>query len=316
MKILLFGKNGQIGRELQNTLPRLGEVKTYDSQTANFEDTGKLRKIITSETPEIIINAAAYTAVDKAESEFEKAGQINGKAVKILAEEAKKHKVWLIHYSTDYVFDGEKAKPYVETDTPNPLNVYGKTKLLGEEAIKEINGQYLIFRVSGIYSPHGSNFLKTILRLAQEKDEIKVIFDQFCTPTSAKFIANTTTLIIDKINNLSSFQKRNFNNKSDQTMNPKQISGIYHLTPTGKVSWYDFATYIIHQAGENKITLRVKPKDINPISTDSYPSLTKRPKDSRLDSTKISKTFGIKLPEWKTHVREFIEKRILEEKKT
>ncbi len=311
MKILLFGKNGQIGRELQKSLTPLGEIKTHDSQTANFEDSQNLRNIITNYVPNIIINAAAYTAVDKAESEFDKAKQINGVAVRILAEEAKKLKAWLIHYSTDYVFDGEKTEPYLETDLPNPLNAYGKTKLLGEQAVQEINGHFLIFRISGVYSSHGSNFLKTILHLAKKKNEINVVSDQFSTPTSAKFIADTTALIVDRIWNVS-FQDRGKNKNRDS----KQICGIYHLTPPGKVSWYDFASYIINQAVENKMTLQLKPNGINPIPATSYPSPTKRPRDSRLDSTKISKIFGIRLPEWQTHIQEFIKKWALEEEKT
>ena len=330
MKILLFGKNGQIGRELQDSLSPLGEVRTCDRQTANFEDSQKLQAIITDYVPDIIINAAAYTAVDKAESEFNKARQINGEAVKVLAEEAKKQGAWFIHYSTDYVFDGKKTKPYVETDTPHPLNAYGKTKLLGEEAVKKVNGNHLILRTSGVYSPHGSNFVKTILSLARERNEIKVVSDQFSTPTSAKFIADTTALVLDRIRSSSHFHKKNFEDKDHRDrvfedrdhgdrvkdnppIDPKQISGIYHLTPVGKVSWWDLAIYIINQARENKMALQIKPKGINPIPADQYPSQAKRPKNSQLDSTKISKTFGIELPSWQTHIQKLIRKWALEE---
>ncbi len=340
MKILLFGKNGQIGRELQNSLSPFGEIKSYDSRMANFEDSQKLRTIISDQTPDIIVNAAAYTAVDKAEYEFSKARQVNGEAVKVLAEEAKKQKAWLIHYSTDYVFDGKKAKPYVEADSPHPLNTYGKTKLLGEEAIKKINGNHLIFRTSGVYSPHGSNFLKTILSLAKKRDEIKVVCDQFSTPTSAKFIADTTALVLDRIRSSSHLlHKKDLGDKDNQTTDSphishkfspaeplsakfhrkfglEQISGIYHLTPIGKVSWWEFANYIISQARENKMALQIKPNGINPIPAANDPSQAERPKDSRLDSTKISKIFGISLPPWQIHVQKLIRKQALEEEIT
>ncbi|MFT5426238.1 MAG: dTDP-4-dehydrorhamnose reductase [Gammaproteobacteria bacterium] len=292
MNILLLGANGQIGWELKRTLAPLGQLKVCDRQTVNLENTDELLATVQDYCPTVIVNAAAYTAVDKAESEPEKAYRINAEAVKLLANEASRLNAWLIHYSTDYIFDGTKKGAYIETDVPNPLSIYGKTKLQGEEAIKKSGCKHIIFRSSWVYAAHGANFVKTIIRLAKERDEIKVVADQFGTPTSAEMIADITALSLRHLTHKKEFAE--------------QLSGTYHLTATGETSWHGFAKYVVAEAQKCGIILRAMPENVTPISTSEYPLPAIRPANSRLDSQKLVDTFAVNLPPWQTHAQRMI----------
>ena len=299
MKLLLFGSNGQVGWELQRTIATLGKLKACDRNTVDFIDLEKLRKLIRDYKPDVIVNAAAYTNVDEAESDEESAFQINSEAVDLLAKEAKVLDAWLIHYSTDYVFDGEKMSPYTEEDKTNPLSVYGKTKLQGEEAIKQSKCKYLIFRTSWLYGVHGKNFFKTIIKLAKERDELRIVSNQIGAPTSAELVADVTSLCIDRItqNNLSS----------------KEISGIYNLTSTGKASWYDFAKYVIGETVKLGGEFLANPENIIAINASEYVLPAKRPANSLLDTQKLCKTFNLYLPSWQIQADRVIKELYLRE---
>lgn len=285
MKILLLGKNGQLGWELQRSLAPLGELiaLSHDSHTicGDLTDLAGIQQTIATLTPDIIVNAAAYTAVDKAESEPEQADIINVQAPALLAQEAKKINAWLIHYSTDYVFDGSGHQAKLETDATNPQNVYGKTKLAGEQNIIASGCNHLIFRTSWVYAAKGHNFIRTMLGLAQERDELKVVDDQIGAPTGAELIADVTAQIIG--NKL----------KSEQ-------SGLYHLAADGQASWYDFAHFILTQAQDTDVALKVQPQDIQAIKTVDFPLPATRPLNSRLNTGKLKNTFNLNLPKWQT----------------
>ena len=289
MKCLLFGANGQVGYELQRSLAPLGEIKTCTREDVDLEDLDSLRLLIQNYKPKVIINAAAYTAVDAAESNEIKAFAINVNAVDIMSKEIKKLNGLLVHYSSDYVFDGNKDSPYTEEDQTNPLSVYGKTKLKAEEKIIESNCQHFIFRTSWVYGFHGNNFLKTILRLASEKDELTVVSDQYGTPTSAKLIADITYACINLAQN-----------------SLKNTSGIYNLTPLGETNWHGFANFIVSEAINNGLQLKLKQENILPIKSENYPQAASRPKNSILDSEKICKTFNLSMPEWEFDVKKLI----------
>lgn len=280
MKILLTGKNGQVGRELQRTLASLGEIIALDSQQMNLADPDVIIRTVRTIKPDLIVNAAAYTAVDQAEIEPELTMAINGIAPEILAEEAKTLGAGLIHYSTDYIFDGAKTAPYVEDDEPNPLNMYGKSKLAGEQAIQASGCDHLILRTSWVYSPHGKNFLLTMLRLLQEREEVSVVNDQIGAPTSARQIAETTAKIL----------AQGWNEKS----------GVYHLTTRGHTSRHGFAEKIGLLTGS-----RCK---ILPITSREYPAQTLRPLNSRLNLDKLSKYFKISPLAWDTDLSNCITK--------
>lgn len=292
MNILLLGANGQVGWELQRSLAPLGQVKVCDRKVANFGNLDGLRATIHEFCPTVIVNAAAYTAVDKAESEPEIAYRINVEAVDLLAKEAHRLNAWLIHYSTDYIFDGAKSSAYIETDKPNPQSVYGKTKFQGEEAVKESGCKHIIFRASWIYAARGSNFVKTMIRLAKERDKIEVVDDQFGAPTSAELIADITALSLYRQSHDKAFAER--------------VVGTYHLTPTGDTSWYGFAKYVIAEAHDCGIILRTMPENVIPISTSENPQPAKRPANSRLDTQKLVDTFGVYLPPWQNHIRRLV----------
>jgi len=287
MKILLLGSNGQVGWELQRSIAMLGELKICDRSTVDFLDLDGLRKLIRSYKPDVIINAAAYTDVDKAESDQENAFQVNSKAVDLLAQEAKALDAWLIHYSTDYVFDGVKMGSYIEEDKTNPLSVYGKTKLQGEEAIKISKCKYLIFRSSWLYGIHGKNFLKSIIKLAKEREELRVVSNQIGAPTSAGLVADVTSLCLYRI--------------ALNSHSSKEISGIYHLTATGKASWYDFAKYVIIESKKVGGVFLTNPENIIAINASEYVLPAKRPTNSLLDTQKLCKTFNLQLPVWQIH---------------
>ena len=292
MKILLTGKNGQVVWELRRTLATLGDVVAVDRQGMDLANPDSILSAIRAVRPDLIVNAAAYTAVDKAESEPELAMAINGIAPGIMAEEAKRLGAAMIHYSTDYVFDGTKISPYTEEDTPNPLSVYGKTKLAGERAIQEAGIPHLIFRASWVYGARGKNFLLTILRLAKERDELKIVADQVGAPTWSRMIAEATAQILAQ-------------SILPLTSPPSlltQYGGIYNLTAAGRTSWYGFAKAILDSmstqgATPSPLTPHPSPNLI-PISTPEYPLPAPRPLYSMLSSDKLNRTFGVALPAW------------------
>jgi len=286
-RILLTGSSGQVGWELHRTLMPHGEIIAPNREAFDLSKPETLRKKIQEWKPDLIINPAAYTAVDQAEDEPELAFTINATAPRVIAEEAEKLKIPLIHYSTDYIFDGEKKTPYKENDTPNPLNVYGESKLLGEQAIQQTIEQYLIIRTSWVYSHRGKNFVNTILKLAKEREELNIIDDQIGAPTSASLIANITALMV---------YSRAINNDTVQ-------SGIYNLTANGVASWHGFSEQIMHlllqQKNNNLKKQKINKLKINKVFTEQYQQKALRPKNSKLNTTKLQKTLNIYLPTWK-----------------
>lgn len=280
LRILLTGSNGQVGRELQRTLSPLGTVTALDRARLDLADTAAIRNTVREHQPGLIVNAAAYTAVDRAESEPDLAMAINGIAPGILAEEAKRINAVLVHYSTDYVFDGSKTSAYIEADTPGPLNVYGKTKLAGEQAIQAAGAAHYILRTSWVYAAEGANFLNTILRLARERPELRIVDDQTGAPTWARAIADLTAQIMSK---------------ELRSGNPSY--GLYHLTASGAVTWFGFAQAIL--AAAQKTPGFTAPR-LTPITTADYPLPARRPVNSRLDTTHFTATFGITPAPWQT----------------
>lgn len=281
-RILLIGRNGQVGHELLQTLAPLGEVLATDRASLDLGDEAAVRARVRPLRPALIVNAAAYTAVDKAESEAESAFAVNGRAPGILAEEAAALGAWLIHYSTDYVFAGDKPEgAYTEDDPTGPINVYGRSKLAGEAAITRAGVPHLILRTSWVYGPHGANFVKTIVRKAREREQLRIIADQRGAPTSSRLIAEVTAQLIPRL----------------LGANGHGFSGIYHLQSAGEASWYDFATAIVDQLrSQNAGSVRCR--EIEPIPTFAYPTPAKRPANSRLDCGKLQKAFGLRLPAW------------------
>lgn len=290
MKILLLGQNGQLGWELQRSLAPLGELIALDrlsQQTSSLlcgdlTDLGGLRRTINSLKPDAIVNAAAYTAVDKAESESQLAQLINEQAPQVLAEEALKIGALLVHYSTDYVFDGSGSRAWCETDATEPLSQYGQTKLAGEQAIKDSGCKYLIFRTSWVYSSRGNNFAKTMLRLAGERETLSVIHDQIGAPTSAALLADCSAHALR------------------QAMNNPKLAGLYHLVASGQTTWHDYATFVIEHAQAMGKELLVN--KIKPITTSEYPTAAERPLNSRLNTNKFCNSFQLVLPEWQNGV--------------
>jgi len=276
-RILLTGSTGQVGWELHRSLMPLGEIIAPNRKQFDLANPESLRSKIQEWKPDIIINPAAYTAVDQAEDEAELAFTINAAAPKVLAEEASRLKIPLIHYSTDYVFDGKKETPYTEQDAPNPLNVYGESKLVGENTIQKTTEQHLILRTSWVYSHRRNNFLTTMLKLFQEKEEIKVVDDQVGAPTSSRILAETTAAL--------------FNNGNHQ--NNIMLEGIYHLTASGNTTWYDFAKEI-----QTALDLKEK-TNIIPISSKEYTTKAIRPSMSLLNNDKITTETSIIQPDWK-----------------
>lgn len=285
-KILVTGKNGQVGWELQRSLAPLGQIIAVDAEDMDLRDVDAIRNKVREIAPHIIVNPAAHTAVDKAESEPDLAMAINGTATGVLAEEAKKLDALLIHYSTDYVFNGSKTSPYVESDTPDPQSVYGKTKLAGEQAIQAVGGKYIVLRTSWVYGVHGGNFVKTILRLAKERSELRIVADQYGAPTWARLLAESTTQIIGKYT--------------------EDKSGVYHLTAGGRTNWHQFAEEIVRLARQYDDALKDKPLAIHPIATHEYPVPAKRPANSSLSTEKVRKTFGLELPNWEDELAECV----------
>ncbi|MGC3934621.1 dTDP-4-dehydrorhamnose reductase [Pseudomonas atacamensis] len=288
MKILLLGKNGQVGWELQRSLAPLGELvaldrHSVDGLSGDLSDLDALRATIRRVSPDVIVNAAAYTAVDKAESDKELADRVNGEASRVMAEEAASLDAWLIHYSTDYVFSGEGSTPWIESDAVAPVNHYGASKLAGEQAIVASGCKHLIFRTSWVYGARGNNFAKIMLRLAKERESLGVIADQIGVPTGADLIADVTALAIQ------------------QAMHsPSTLSGLYHLAAAGEVSWYGYASLVIGFAKAHGEELAVTA--INPIDTKAYPTPARRPLNSRLNTQKLRDNFSLHLPDWQSGV--------------
>ena len=289
MKILVLGSQGQVGWELARSLLPLGEVVALSRAEADLANPDQLRTVVRALQPALIVNAAAYTAVDKAESEEALAFAINATGPGVLAEEAKRCGALLIHYSTDYVFDGTLDRPYVETDTPNPQSVYGKSKLAGEQAIAASGCDYLVLRTSWVYGARGNNFMRTILRLAKEREQLRIVADQFGAPTWAPWIADVTAhvarMALDRV------PVGNFS------------SGIVHLTSAGAVSWFQFAGAIVGLSREINHNHVLSVKDIVGISTQEYPLPAKRPQNSRLDTRKLVEEYSIESVDWKICLR-------------
>ncbi|MGV3582533.1 MAG: dTDP-4-dehydrorhamnose reductase [Methylophilus sp.] len=285
-KLLLTGINGQVGNALQVSLAGQFEVIGLTREQLDLTRPDEIRRVISELKPEIIINPAAYTAVDKAESEQALAYAINATAPQVFAEEAMKVGAVLIHFSTDYVYDGNKLTPYIESDKVNPLSIYGKSKLAGEDAIRKVGVPHLILRTSWVYSDYGKNFLKTILRLGAERDYLRIVSDQYGAPTSAYSIATGVVQL------LNAWDASNLDH-----------TGVYHFTNQGSASWYEFACQIVKEyevlSGQNGLPkLKIKLENIAPISTSEYPTPAVRPINSRLDNTKLNDTFNVSLPLW------------------
>ncbi|BBS87785.1 dTDP-4-dehydrorhamnose reductase [Aeromonas media] len=289
MHILLFGKNGQVGWELQRSLAPLGRVTAVDfdstdycgdfSNPAGVADTVRLLK------PDVIVNAAAHTAVDKAESEREFAELLNATSVAAIAKEAEALGAWLVHYSTDYVFDGSGERPWVESDETAPLNVYGETKLAGEQAAA-LCARHLIFRTSWVYAARGANFAKTMLRFGKERSEMSIINDQFGAPTGAELLADCTAHAI-------------------RTAQAKpEVAGLYHLIASGTTTWFDYAQLVFAKARAAGVELAVT--HVNAVPTSAFPTPAKRPHNSRLDTTKFQRTFNLRLPDWTVGVERML----------
>ena len=293
MKILLLGKNGQVGWELQRSLAPLGELIAHGSDTADLTNLNQLSEIVSSVAPDVIVNAAAHTAVDKAESESELARTINASAPELLAKEAVKLNALLVHYSTDYVFDGSGNQPWSETDTTHPLSVYGATKLEGEQLIAQSGCKHLIFRTSWVYGARGGNFAKTMLRLFAEREVMKVIDDQVGAPTGADLLADVTAHTIRA------------------AISNADVCGLYHLTAGGQTSWHGYASFVLDYARRAGVSLKVA--TVEAVPTTAFPTPACRPLNSRLNTQKLQTTFNLHLPHWQTGVERMLVE-ILEKK--
>jgi len=288
MKILLLGKNGQLGWELQRSLAPLGELLALDRHSRDWcgdlNNLQDLAETVQMLRPDVIVNAAAHTAVDKAESEPGLARTINALAPGVLAQEAQKLGAWLVHYSTDYVFDGSGSRPWAETDTPAPLNVYGRTKLEGEQLITAQCQRHLILRTSWVYAARGGNFAKTMLRLAQERERLSVIDDQFGAPTGADLLADVTAHAIR------------------QVLERPQDAGLYHLAAQGETTWNRYAKHVISQAQQAQSAIKIVADEVAAVPTSAFPTPAQRPHNSRLDCTRLQTVFGLTLPAWQQGV--------------
>lgn len=277
MKLLLTGKTGQVGYELQRTLSVLGEVCAIDRSDCDLADAAAIAACIANVRPDVIVNPAAYTAVDAAERDADAAFAINGNAPGVIGEAAKKLGAFVVHFSTDYVFDGLPDRPYVETDEPNPLGVYGQSKLAGERNLAASGARHVIFRTSWVVGAIGANFAKTMLRLAKEREELRVVADQWGVPTTAALLADLTAHVIAR------------RDASD---------GTFHVVPAGETNWWQYAKAVIEYAERAGVALKTKPSAVLPITTAEYPTAAKRPQNSRLDTAKFQAVFGLRLPPW------------------
>jgi dTDP-4-dehydrorhamnose reductase len=288
MKILLLGKQGQVSNALQRSLLPHGEVICVGRNELDITDIPKLLAYLKKQDPDVIVNAAAYTAVDLAQTESAKAYQINAQAVELIAHHAAERQALLIHYSTDYVFDGTSQNAYQEDDLTNPQNVYGSSKLAGEQAILRSGCVSMIFRTSWVYSTHGNNFIKTILKHARQKDQLRVVADQWGVPTSADLIADVTSLALARY-------------RSDPS-----VTGLYHLTPAGKTNWFELARFVVQCATQLGIPLKTSVDQIQAITSDDYPTPAQRPKNSLLSSQKLETSFYLQLPQWQPGVQQML----------
>jgi dTDP-4-dehydrorhamnose reductase len=298
IKILLIGRNGQVGAELDASLPQLGQVVSLDRQQLDLTDPAQIRRTVEKVRPSIIVNAAAYTAVDQAESDGLAARAINADAPATIAQEAKRVGAGVVHYSTDYVFDGLKTFPYTEDDRPDPTSVYGKTKLAGEEAIREAGVPHLIFRTSWVYGTRGRNFLLSILRLASQREQLRIVNDQIGAPTWCREIARATTLILKS-------QSRG----GMEGPWSEEVSGTYHMTAAGVTTWFGFAQAILEETSPGlqwmDSATNGKPlicRSIQPITTKEYPTPATRPAYSVLSNSRLAQTFGVQLPDWRAQL--------------
>lgn len=292
MKILLLGKDGQVGWELQRALAPLGELRACGRSEADLADPESLRALVRAVAPDVIVNAAAYTAVDQAESDQLAAHACNAVAPGVLAQEAAACGARLVHYSTDYVFDGTKEGAWVETDTVNPLSVYGRTKCEGEERIRASGARHLILRTSWVFATRGGNFAKTMLRLAQERETLSVVADQHGAPTGAELLADATALALHRIVWMGE--------EADA------LSGTYHLAASGSTTWHAYAQYVLMQAQAHGIVLRAGPEAVLPIPSSAFPTPAVRPANSLLDCGKFCTRFSLVLPDWRHHVDRMI----------
>lgn len=292
MKILLFGKDGQVGWELQRALAPLGELRVCGRGEADFAEPESLRALVREFAPNVIVNAAAYTAVDRAESDLLAAVACNTVAPGVLAEEAALLGAWLVHYSTDYVFDGTKEGAWVETDATNPLSVYGRTKYEGEERIRVSGARHLILRTSWVFAPRGDNFAKTMLRLAKKRTTLDVVADQHGTPTGAELVADGTALALHRIAWLGE--------------DADAFSGTYHLAAAGSTTWHEYARYVLAKAQTQGAVLKAGPHSVQPITSSAFSTTAVRPTNSRLDCSKFCTNFGLQLPHWRYYVDRLI----------
>lgn len=296
MKFLLLGRNGQVGFESRRALATLGEVAAFDYPACDLTIPDSIRGVIRAVKPDVIVNAAAYTAVDKAEGDPQLAQAINAVAPGIIGAEAKKLGARVIHYSTDYVYDGTKTAPYVETDATNPLGVYGLTKRDGDLALAASGADYFIFRTSWVFGAQGANFVKTVLRLGAERDKLNVVSDQIGAPTSASLLADATAQVLAQLR---------WRNPADTP------SGVYHLSASGETSWHGFAQAILQGAVSRRLTLKLAPEAVHAIPTSEFPLPAKRPANSRLDTTRFQETFGLALPHWQADLDHVLDRLIL-----
>lgn len=288
MNILLFGKGGQVGWELQRSLSVLGTVTALDHDSTehcgDFANPAGVAETVRALRPDVIVNAAAHTAVDRAESEADFARTLNATTPGVIAQEAAKLGAWLVHYSTDYVFDGSGSRPWVETDTPAPLSVYGRTKLEGEQLIAQSGAKHLILRTSWVYAARGGNFAKTMLRLAQERERLTVIDDQWGAPTGADLLADVTAHAIQHLQ-----------------QHPEH-AGLYHCVAAGETTWNAYAKYVLSRANIENSAIKIIAKEVAPVPTSAFPTPAVRPHNSRLNTDKLQTTFGLQLPHWQTGV--------------
>ena len=293
MNILLFGKGGQVGWELQRSLAVLGHVTALDHDSTDhcgdFANPEGIAATVRALKPDVIVNAAAHTAVDKAESEPELARLLNATTPGVLAREAAALGAWLVHYSTDYVFDGSGTRPWVETDAPAPLSVYGRTKWEGEQLIAQSGAKHLILRTSWVYAARGGNFAKTMLRLAQERERLTVIDDQWGAPTGADLLADVTAHAIRHLQQC------------------PQDAGLYHCVAAGETNWHLYAKYVLAQAQKAQAAIELKATEVAPVPTSAFPTPARRPHNSRLNTQKLQATFGLTLPHWQQGVARMLQ---------